>query len=86
MAVPKYELSAHAMAVIAKRNIHVEWVERVLASPGLLEHGAVAAGLTSALGKIAERDGRILRVVYNADVEPLRVVTVYFDRGLRGKL
>jgi hypothetical protein len=86
MAAPEYELSAHAAAVISERNIDIEWVERILASPDLIEHGKVAAELTSALGKIVERDGRVLRVVYNASVEPLRIVTVYFDRGLRGKL
>jgi len=38
-----------------------------------------------ALGRIAERDGRVLRVVYNAAVRPPRIVTVYFDRRERGK-
>ena len=41
--------------------------------------------LTHALGRIAERDGRVLRVVYNASVIPPRIVTVYFDRRQRGK-
>ena len=86
MAAPKYELSAHAATVIAERDIELAWVERVLASPSRIEPGTFAPELTSALGKIAERDGRVLRVVYNAGVEPLRVVAVYFDRGLRGKL
>ena len=86
MAAPKYELSAHAAKVIAARNIELAWVERVLASPDRIEPGTLAPELTNSLGKIAERDGRVLRVVYNASVEPLRVVTVYFDRGLKGKL
>ncbi len=38
-----------------------------------------------AAGVIAERDGRILRVVYNGLVNPPRIVTVYFDRRQRGK-
>jgi len=38
-----------------------------------------------ALGRIAERDGRVLRVVYNALVQPPRIVTAYFDRRERGK-
>ena len=35
--------------------------------------------------RIHERDGRVLRVVVNADVQPNRVVTVFFDRRLRQK-
>jgi hypothetical protein len=34
---------------------------------------------------IRERDGRVLRVVVNADVQPNRVVTVFFDRRLGRK-
>jgi hypothetical protein len=86
MAAPKYELSAHAATVIAERDIELAWVERVLASPTRIEPGRFAPELTIAVGRIAERDGRVLRVVYNASVEPLRIVTVYFDRGLRDKL
>jgi len=29
---------------------------------------------------------RVLRVVYNASVDPLRVITAYFDRRQKGKL
>jgi hypothetical protein len=35
--------------------------------------------------RIAERNHRVLRVVYNPDVHPVRVITVYFDRRLRGR-
>ena len=32
--------------------------------------------------RIRERDGRVLRVIVNADLQPNRVVTVFFDRRL----
>ena len=86
MVAPKYELSAHAAAVMAERDIDLAWVEQVITHPERLESAKSNPGLTSAVGRIAERDGRVLRVVYNANVEPPRVVTVYFDRGLKGKL
>lgn len=35
--------------------------------------------------RIAERNYRVLRVVYNPSVHPLRVITVYFDRRLKGR-
>jgi len=84
MPRPRYELSAHAAAVIAERRIEIAWIDRVLENPDRTEPGKFNPELTSALGRIAERDGRMLRVVYNGNVDPPRVVTVYFDRGLKG--
>ncbi len=80
-----YELTDHAAGVIAERDIDVTWVVRVLAKPDRTEADRSDAALTHALGRIAERDGRILRVVYNGLVNPPRIVTVYFDRRQRGK-
>jgi len=37
------------------------------------------------IGRIAENDDRYLRVIYNAAVTPWRIVTAYFDRGLRSE-
>ena len=41
--------------------------------------------LQHAIGRIAENDDRYLRVIYNAAVTPWRIVTAYFDRGLRSE-
>ena len=41
--------------------------------------------LKHAIGAIAENDNRILRVVYNDNVKPLRIITAYFDRTLGNK-
>ena len=35
---------------------------------------------------IPEQDNRILRVAVNTHVTPWRVVSVFFDRSMRGKL
>ena len=85
MAGPRYELSAHAATVIAERQIEIAWLERVLEHPERTEAGKFDPGLMHALGRIAERDDRVLRVVYNGSVDPTRIVTAYFDRGQRGK-
>jgi len=84
MAGPKYELSAHAAAVIAERQIEIAWIDPVLEGPERIEPGKFDPELRSALGRIAERDGRMLRVVYNGAVDPPRIVTAYFDRGQKG--
>jgi hypothetical protein len=83
--VPGYELTDHAMDVLAEREIATTWVVRVLAAPERTERDRSDPELVHALGRIAERDGRVLRVVYNAAVLPPRIVTVYFDRRERGK-
>jgi hypothetical protein len=81
-----FELTAHAVTVMTERQIPVAWVERVLKGPERIEPDRVDPDLCHALGRIPERDDRILRVVYNKSTEPWRVVTAYFDRSIRDKL
>ena len=85
MEVPGYELSEHAIEVLAEREIATTWVVRVLAAPERTERDHSDPDLMHALGRIAERDNRVLRVVYNHSVQPPRIVTVYFDRRQRGR-
>lgn len=83
--IPGYHLSAHARNVILEREIETTWVVRVLRQPERTEADPHDPALTHALGRIAERDHRVLRVVYNPTVNPPRIVTVYFDRRQRGR-
>ena len=85
MKVPGYELSEHAADVIAEREIAITWVMRVLAEPEWIESDRPDPALRHVLGQIAERDDRVLRVLYNALVDPPRIVTAYLDRRQRGK-
>lgn len=80
-----FELTAHADAIIAEREIDAAWIERVLSSPERTETDRSDPALKHALARIAECDDRVLRVVYNASFNPPRVVTAYFDRRQRGK-
>lgn len=81
----RYELTTHAATVTAERSIDADWIRRVLTRPERTEPDPSDPLLTHALGRIEERDQRVLRVVYNASVDPLRVVTAYFDRRQRGR-
>jgi hypothetical protein len=83
--VPGYDLSEHAIEVLTEREIATTWVVRVLAGPERTERDRSDPDLMHALGRIAERDNRVLRVVYNPSVQPPRIVTVYFDRRQRGR-
>ena len=85
MEVPGYELSDHAIDVLAEREIATAWVVGVLAAPERTERDRSDPDLLHALGRIAERDNRVLSAVYNASMRPPRIVTVYFDRRQRGK-
>ncbi len=81
-----YVLSAHAKVVIANRCIEHEWMEEVLERPERVESDKADLTLKHAIGRISAHCGRVLRVVYNDTVEPMRIVTAYFDRALRDKL
>ena len=81
-----YELSQHARDVIAERQIEIEWIERVLDHPQRNEPDRFDPELRHHLGKIPEFEDRVLRVVFNPSAYPLRIITVYFDRAMKGKL
>lgn len=81
-----YELSRHAKDVLAERAIPLSWVERVLDVPEKTEPDKDDPQLLHHLAKISEHGNRVLRVVFNNQVSPPRVVTVYFDRTMKGKL
>jgi hypothetical protein len=78
--------SIHALDVLEERQIAQDWVQRVVDHPVLLVADRVDPNLEHALAPVAEREGRALRVVYNRGVDPVRVVTAFFDRTMRGKL
>ena len=81
-----YVLTEHARIAIEERRISIEWLERVLAAPAMVEGDRDLPNLKHRLGAIEEYGGRVLRVIIDVDVEPVRVVTAYFDRTMRGKL
>ena len=64
----------------------MEWVERTVAEPALRSPDPHDSELERLYRPIPERGGRVLRVVVNTRVAPWRVVSVFFDRGMRGQL
>jgi hypothetical protein len=56
-----------------------------LRHPHRVEPDAADRSLTHALVAIEEYGGRVLRVVYDAEAEPWRIVTVFFDRRERNR-
>jgi len=82
----KYELTKHAKKVLAERGIPIEWMERTLAEPELRQPDPDDAAVERRYRRIPEFGGWVLRVAVNTAVEPNRVVSIFFDRQMKGKL
>jgi hypothetical protein len=81
--MPDIEFSKHARFVLRRRWIQEEWVWRTLDTPDRKRRGE--DGNMHYSKAIRERDGRVLHIVINTDVQPNRVVSLFFDRGLGRK-
>lgn len=75
----EYLLTDHAKKRIAKRRICLNWIEEALAYPARIESDRDDAALVHVLRPIAECGFRVLRVIYNETVNPVAIVTAYFD-------
>jgi len=80
------ELTQHAKDALSKRQISMEWLERTVKFPDRTEPDATDAMLEHRLAVIAEHGDRVLRVMINPHTTPVRVVTLYFDRKMKGRL
>lgn len=75
-----FQLTEHARDALKKRNIPLEWVERVFGAPQWIEKDHIDNDLEHRLGRISEFAERALRVIVNIKTIPPRIITVYFDR------
>ncbi|HOX58511.1 MAG TPA: DUF4258 domain-containing protein [Candidatus Paceibacterota bacterium] len=82
----KYELSEHALMRMRERKIESAWLEQALTRPERTEPDADDPGMQHRLAAIAEQGYRVLRVVCDPRAHPLKVITVHFDRSMKGKL
>ena len=71
---------------MAERMISMDWVELTVAEPALRMSDPNDPEVERFFRPIPERDNRILRVAVNTRVVPWRVVSVFFDRNMKGKL
>ena len=86
MSPTTFTVTAHAGVVLQARGIEREWVARALDAPSRVETDREDPSLRHALVAIAERESRVLRVVYRPSADEALVVTAYFDRSETGKL
>lgn len=81
-----YELTKHARKALEERGIEIEWMERTLSAPESVLPDPEDATVKRHFRRIPEFGGRVLRVAVNTTIEPHRVVSVFFDRAMKGKL
>lgn len=82
----QYELTQHAAKRMAQRKIEAAWLQLTLDEPDRTELDPVDSTAKHALREIAAKDNRVLRVIYNDSTNPVRIISVYFDRGMRGEI
>jgi hypothetical protein len=78
----------HAKHSAKERLIDTSWVLSTVRKPEFEDEEADPkdAELERFYRRIPERENRVLRVVVNTKLAPWRIVSVFFDRRMRGKL
>ena len=72
-------LTERARKRCIKRKIREEWIVATLEHPARTENDLDDPTLAHALRPIPEKGFRVLRVIYNETLDPMTVVTVFFD-------
>ena len=78
--------TTHARYAMTERSIQEEWVLRLVSEPELRIRDPNDVEVERLFGRIPERGGRVLRVAVNTQATPWRIVSVFFDRRMRGRL
>ena len=79
-----FRLSVHALDVADERDIPLPWITLAIESAQVVQ--LQPDGTTHYLKAIPEFGGRVLRVVLSTHTVPPVVVTVFFDRRMKGRL
>jgi hypothetical protein len=74
-----YTLTDHARKRCVRRGIKESWIREALENPITIEQDINDSDLIHALWPVPELGFRILRVIYNDTVNPVAVVTAFFD-------
>ena len=80
------EYTSHALDVMEERMIPVDSVELAVSEPSLRTPDPNDPEVERFFRRIPEYGDRVLRVAINTRVAPWRVVSVFFDRSMRGEL
>jgi len=81
-----YMLTEHAENMIARARSKTELINSTLDAPALVLPHECDSALRYAFEQIPDYGNRVFRVIHNADEKPVVIVTVYFDRTMKGTL
>ncbi|MFC1789111.1 DUF4258 domain-containing protein [Thermodesulfobacteriota bacterium] len=73
----------HFKDMMKERLIQPTWVDMTLNEPEKVDDKP--DGTRHYLRRIPEHGNRWLRIVVNVEAKPNKAVTVFFDRGMKGK-
>jgi uncharacterized DUF497 family protein len=82
----KFTLSDHAVHVISERRIDINDIMKVVEEPELVLDDKKDPTLEHRLKVIAHYNNRVLRVIINKTTDPIRIITAYYDRSMKGKI
>ena len=74
-----FTLTDHARKRCLKRNIELQWIRQALEHPARIESDREDGSLVHVLYPVPDRAFRVLRIIYNETVDPVSIVTAYFD-------
>lgn len=77
------ELTKHAKEQIIERKLELKWIAEAIYNPIHSEADRRNPELTCTYGRVfdsVEQKERVLKVVYNKNTRPWKIVTCYFDR------
>ena len=80
------DYTRHAVHAMEERLIPRQWVESAVVKPTLRTSDPNDPEVERFFRRIPEHGDRVLRVAVNTRVAPWRVVSVFFDRSMRGEL
>lgn len=76
----RFVLTEHARRRCIRRRIDPAWIAQALNNPLRTESDPDDDSLIHVLWPVPERGFRLLRVICNETVEPVAVVTAYFEK------
>ena len=83
ITIANFRISIHSKAVIQERKIELDWIETAIINPEKTILGD--DGNMHYIKTINAFDNRKLRIVVNHSYKPPKIVTIFFDRRLKGK-
>jgi len=81
-----FNTSGYAYVKIDGKRFLEHRIIFVFPKPQRIEADRVDSTLEHRMARIEQYGGRVLRVVVNTSSKPPRIVTVFFDRGMRNKI